>query len=413
MGTTTRKQVAFAGALSLVLTIALSQCFGQASEQGQLVPTVPQLVDRVDEFFATWRSAEMSVQSDRMFVVSDTAEWKPNGYAIETLMWTESQSRNWTQEIFRPVSNPDALLATYSEVLVSGDNVFVVNGSCRDPTMAEFEGRDLELFNEGVGTIELLFYSGEEGVKERHTVDPRLPLLTGHIYSDADDEATILEPFRLGGSGKVMSSRMLDRPCWTISTVGSTGNGTLSITVCPELGYAPLEMRRTLNRRDRHWNGTLLSEIVDKAGRAMISIEQLVVFESIDPDWKEFVIRSLTHSQYEGGGHDGRGSVSRYANVVRPASSKSVNLQSVIADGAPVIMMYQEQLKAEWRDGKVVRVYDGEVIKELATVHMVPAGPNWVRWSILALLTIAGGVWLWKWRSRNALLKMKPNIRRR
>jgi hypothetical protein len=82
----------------------------------------------------------------------------------------------------------------------------------------------------------------------------------------------------------------------------------------------------------------------------------------------------------------GFGSLEHFSNVVRPAPEEAFRLEIPIENGTPVTLQNSRQLQAEWRDGKVVRVYDGEAVKELATVAMKP--PERTLWPEILVMTL-------------------------
>jgi hypothetical protein len=185
------------------------------------------------------------------------------------------------------------------------------------------------------------------------------------------------------------------------------------MTVCPELGWAPLEIDEALGPEDRVWSGAIVGELSSDEGKPYQAIRSSHRLETIDPAWKEFSIRSETVSVDSEGAESGFSELQRFHSILRPAPDSAFLMKTQIPNGTPVVLMDSQQIKAEWRDGKVVRVYDGEAVKELATVRMAPAGPNWVRWSVLAALTVGGGLFAWKRWGRKAAAKAKPGLPRR
>jgi hypothetical protein len=203
---------------------------------------------------------------------------------------------------------------------------------------------------------------------------------------------------------------MLNRECWQVTTQATGGAGISSVTFCPVLGCAPVETRRLLGPDDRHWRGKLIREIVDDDGRHMQSAKAVSRLEAVNDDWSEFVIATDVETEYENGVHGGSGSRTRYRDVIRPAVRK-VQVQARIKDGTRVILMENQQLKAEWRDGKIVRVYDGEAVKELATVKMAPARMGLGRMLGLTALVAVATAGLW-WILRNRKKPAQSNERR-
>ena len=92
----------------------------------------------------------------------------------------------------------------------------------------------------------------------------------------------------------------------------------------------------------------------------------------------------------------GFGKLEHFSNIARPAPADAFKFQIAIDDGTPVILQNNRQLKAEWRDNRVVRVYDGQAVKELATVAMKP--PERSLWPMIFVAVLGCGAIVIAWR---------------
>jgi len=380
-------------------------------------PPLNDLLENTERFFAGWTSVSLSFDSERFFMPrgKPDSKWLPLAVGAHQHAWDDTLWRSESRTIATAYKRLGRNYhAQFRESVSVPEGVMNASYEVRNIPVDHFNAAGLEIFDTNLIDIEAYAHTGEEGLEARQSHKPSEYFLTGANAVTENGRVGILERFRNSRSVSVSRTRELNRDCWRISKPSDDGLGSLSMTVCPELDWGPVIIEEQLGPSDLMWRGTTrVGEETTDEGRPMRTLRQTQRLESIAGAWEEFTIRTETVDDDVDGAKSGFASVRKFHSIQRPAPESAFLMKTRIPEGTPVGLVGSSQLKAELRDGKVVRVYDGEAIKELATVHMVPAGPNWVRWSILALLTIAGGVWLWKWRSRNALLKMKPNIRRR
>ena len=175
------------------------------------------------------------------------------------------------------------------------------------------------------------------------------------------------------------------------------GNSQISETapcVNCEASCAPRDFRRTRappqtrNHCRKTWCFGLIHSCVKQVVYGVKTYDHVTRVEAVTPDWSEFTIRTIDWAVHEGGFNDGL--------VVRPAPENAFQLQAEIPNGTSVALRDSPQLKAEWHDGKIVRVYDGEAVKELATIEMKPARSGWGK--ILLLGIVLAGLTGFGWR---------------
>ncbi len=393
------------GVMTSLLCLSISTpIHAQSAGNVEAAPTVQEVVDRCQGFFATWKSARLTSEEELLSLEDGNNEWKMYGRSIGEVAWDDANWRGIKQEVFSPIGLPDTFRADYTEIVTVGDAVLTITGKGHTPTREEVASGDFSPFDELGDDFLVLLYEGSSASERRGEFDPRIPLLTGYHKEDATPQATLLNEFRGARQCRIAAVTMLDRQCWQVTTVGASETGTFAMTICPDLGYAPIEIRAVRGSNDRHWNGKRVGDI-ELDGKRLQSTERVTTLEAVNPDWTEFTIRSVARSTYRGEGQIGRGVVTRYGNIQRPATKTALQVESAIKNGSPVVLMDNQQIKAEWHDGKVVRMYDGEAVKELASVEMKPA-----RFGTGRILAVAGllagavvGLWRWKLRKQNPI----------
>ncbi len=79
----------------------------------------------------------------------------------------------------------------------------------------------------------------------------------------------------------------------------------------------------------------------------------------------------------------------------KPPASAFV-LPVSVPDGTEVLLEDTPQIKAEWRDGKVVEVYRGDVVRNIASAEMASKWPLWIY--LLAAMAVIGVGIFFVWR---------------
>lgn len=381
----------------MFLLLSAGTSYGQARSDSPPTPAVSEILDKCGKFFSTWQSTQLNSDAELMFFDDKNNEWKMTGYSKSISAWDDTRWYRHYQEINRPVDFQHLLNASFGETVTVGENVLSVSFDGRVPTPEEYDSRDFSLFGEQGTDFSVTFYDGAAGSKRRSEGNPGIQILSG-IQKNKNQTGSILDEFRGRQECTIEAATMLDRPCWQISSVGTSGK--CLITICPELGYAPLEIRTVRGVDDLHWSGKRIRDM-GKTENRMQSAESVQAFEAIKSDWTEFTIRNQSRGSYQDGSSGGIASVARYFDVERPATDAAFQLQTQIKNGTPVVLIDNQQIKAEWHDGKVVRMYDGSAVKELASVEMKPARFGVGRMlSIAAPVAIVVGVGYWSWKRR-------------
>jgi hypothetical protein len=360
-----------------VLSIVAFSISAQAqSSQSKPIPTVRTLLDQTGQFLRLWDSASVSWEGEGEVFDAVTEEWKIYRQARGSLAWDETRWHTAEQSIsyFLLGSKLDSLQANAFEQHAAKDaSVLHVGVKAKSPNEEHFQKRDFSAAFDDGGRKTVTFFDAESGITQFRQRNPRIPLLTGY---DAES-VSILDRYKGSPGTIVTKTRLLNRDCWRVSI--TKNEGTYSLSICPELSFAILEIKTELK---------------------LENVARLVKIDEVKPNWSEFVIVTQNTATREGV-KSGRRSRILYKQIARPARNEAFQMVTTIPNGQPVILMDSQQIKAEWRQGKIVRIYDGHVVKELASVQMKP-GPRigiygWLAVVVLVLICVFSGL---HWRAQ-------------
>lgn len=146
------------------------------------------------------------------------------------------------------------------------------------------------------------------------------------------------------------------------------------VQVCPENGGAIMSVQRTLESTMVDSSGRSLSE------RGIRSATNKWEIAEFAPDWSRFVLRSSSRVDYANGASRVEESTQHFKNIVFSVDKSALKLSFPIANGSSVIISNAQHIKAVWRDGKIVRVYNNEAVETLADVSFAAPKPGLLRW---------------------------------
>ena len=368
-------------------------------------PSVQQALAACRDFWKSWDSVQFTFRKDSLSYDPAAGAWQVYGHAQGQTAWNPTAWRTLTKDLYRTSGAKVAFAADYVEVAPLENGVLTVRGKGRTPTEEEVNRADFSAF-ESVGSQFRVTMREQSGSSTAAAMpSPQVALLTGSNWTG--DGSNVLDIWSAAQAKNVDPIERLGRKCWQITFRPSGQSGDLSMIVCPELQWAPVELRTVLGVNDLHWSGKRVGDIEVDGGR-MQRWESVMSLESVTADWSEFSIRTESTSTSAGGTRGGFGNLTHYQAVQRPADPDSFRVTSPIENGTPVLLMDSQQLKAEWQDGKIVRVYDGAVVEELAEVQMAPpqsSVPRIVAGIVAALGVIAAG-----WFLRKAGKRGRQNI---
>lgn len=416
-----RNRFAMYGVLRSALVVGLfaTALMPRVFAQSEVVPTVADLLARAESFFSKWDSVQWTQSQRKLYLDPKTAEWVEHGIATSLEAWDASRWHIYEKSMERSWQYETFFFASGREGIGASDTALMAIWEFRPPTAGEMESLDQSWMDERSAAVvkdsSVSWYDGGAGVAEYSRSHPgRNRLLNGkYTLGNASPELNVLDLFRPVEACTVESVTMLERPCWRVSHARGTSGGTVSITICPSLDSAPVQFTQSLSANDDYGNGVRVRDGLDNSGSRFETAELRFTLESVNDDWTEFSIRDWILNQLENDTRIGFGSVTEFVDVERPATEEALRMQYAIPDGTKVFMQDTPQLKAEWRDGKVVRAYDGQVIKELAKVEMAAPKPSTWRWVLAGgclCATVVGGWWLWK--SRRSQSKVVPTRNR-
>ena len=359
-------------------------------------PTVPELMTGVEKFHEQWQSVQLEIDGTQLQIHPTKGGWAEHGFTKQSRAWDEANWHLIESSAFEFLKDPGDFHAEVTEGLGAQNTVLQVNLNFRPPTEKEMLEGDMTWIDPNnkstIVNMATSWFDGESGIKRftDHRAN-RIELLTGRISKTEQ----LLELFDTQQCGKE-DIMFLNRPCWKISQQNIDATGSASVTICPELDFAPVEFTWTRGINDRFADGKQISECDDGDGHQMLSSNVHVTLEAVKSDWSEFTIRTLRWSDHADSVRMGFGKLEHFSNIARPAPADAFKFQIAIDDGTPVILQNNRQLKAEWRDNRVVRVYDGQAVKELATVAMKP--PERSLWPMIFVAVLGCGAIVIAWR---------------
>lgn len=359
-------------------------------------PSVPQALAACRDFWKTWDSVQLTFRKDSLSYDSAASAWQVYGHAQGQAAWNPTAWRTLTKDLYKTQGAKVPFSADYVEVAPLENGVLTVRGKGRTPTEEEVNRADFSAFESVSSQFRVSMREQSGSSTAAAPSSPRVALLTGSNWSG--NGSNLLDIWSAAQAKNVAPIEHLGRKCWQITFRPSGQSGDLRMIVCPELQWAPVELRTVLGADDLHWSGKRVGDI-EVDGARMQTWESVMSLESVTADWSEFSIRTESISTSAGGGRGGFGNLTHYQAVQRPADPESFLVTTPIENGTPVLLMDSQQLKAEWRDGKIMRVYDGEVVQELAEVQMAPPQsrvPRIVLLIFAALGVIAAGWFLRK-----------------
>jgi len=393
-------QIAF-----LIVTIVANP----VSAQTDTAPKVDALLAGTRKFFDQWNSVQWSRSVTQVYMDPTTGEWIEHGVESLQEAWNPERWHARRKTMYSWWRDANERRASGYEQIGVDNTVLSASWEFRDPTAEEIAAMDqswMETDNAAVlRRTSILWYDGEAGVNAFSRSHPGEHRLLNGKFSlgSSSEEFSILSDFEPSSGCRVEPMTILERPCWRILNPSRPNGGQVTITICPELGFAPVEYTLSLSANDQYAKGLRVGDGKDHDGNDKLTSETRITLESLKDDWTTFTIRELIWGKYNNGKYVGFGKVIEHSDVVRPATDEALRMQYVIPDGTKVTLMNSQQLQAEWRDGKVVRVYEGQAIKELATVQMAAPQPSRWRWYLVAacLSGTAGGCW-WLWKKRQS-----------
>ena len=293
--------------LSLVfLLLQAGRSHGQTPASSLETPTVPEILAKCREFFSTWKSVQLTSEADLMFFDDKNNAWKTTGYSQSKEAWDDIRWYSLYQEINRPVDFQHLLHAGFGEEVTVGDNVLGVSFEGRVPTQEEYDSRNFSLFDKPGTDFSVTFFDGDAGSKRRDAGKPSIQFPGGiHLLDELSSRIH---------DCKIEAVTMLDRPCWQISS--DRASEMRSITVCPDLNYAPVEVRSILGVDFIDSKGKRLGDL-GKEGNRKQSSESIKTVVAINQDVSEFTIHSTGLVTYQDGSRVGRGRVQRYRDIQR------------------------------------------------------------------------------------------------
>jgi hypothetical protein len=381
----------------VVVAVHCGLCLNMEILVSSDVPKVKELLAKCKEHFAMWESVQMDCDEDVIRQDEKNASlWTLARVGSDRLAWDQDRWRFFSKFISKSRGSTEDFNVHVSESVFAAKRYIGVRWKQRKSTSLEYEGRDFSWLEFNSSNVSIETYDETTLAERPRQYDPsRIEVLTGR-RTIVFDPKTIVDYFPAEANCVVSSCVLLGQDCWQVKTTRNLGDGTYTIVICPGLGYAPLEFTSSRTARDLNYDQKKIGDLVDQSGRRAKSYDHVTRIEAVTPDWSEFTIRTIDWAVHEGGFNDGLGVVRRYYNVVRPAPENAFQLQAEIPNGTSVALRDSPQLKAEWHDGKIVRVYDGEAVKELATIEMKPARSGWGKVFLLGI--VLAGLTGFGWR---------------
>lgn len=167
----------------------------------------------------------------------------------------------------------------------------------------------------------------------------------------------------------------------SLTTKLSEGQGACTIDVDVNAAHRPIRFEWSLGPGDMFRGKTLPANDV-KARKSVWSAT-----------WKDGELVGLsveTKVDYVSGQTSGRLTEMAVEDFRAGPNAARFELISDIPNGTPVALVGSPQIRSEWRDGEVVRVYASGEIESLRSVQMAKPGRSWLVWS--AVIVVGLGV---------------------
>lgn len=115
----------------------------------------------------------------------------------------------------------------------------------------------------------------------------------------------------------------------------------------------------------------------NKSGKTLgeLGIQRIhKTWELVDPNenWSQFDVLADVAINFQNGTSHIENSRSKYREIRFAVTSNDLQLSKALENGAAVDLVGSPQIKAEWQDGKVVRVYNREAVETLADLRFIP-----------------------------------------
>jgi hypothetical protein len=157
----------------------------------------------------------------------------------------------------------------------------------------------------------------------------------------------------------------------------SNGQGKCSLDLDSHNDYRPIRIEQSLGPGDLYSGKVLPTD--DVQSRKVIYTAEWNHDEMIRLFWET----QVTYSSGEVLGRRGEFTVEDFH--FGPGTAR-LELVSIIPSGTQVTMMGAPQIRAEWRDGEIVRVYASGEIASLKSLKMASSGSAWLVWSTMIVV---------------------------
>lgn len=209
-----------------------------------------------------------------------------------------------------------------------------------------------------------------------------------------DSKRNTLDVLLSGGADRQSNVRFLDRSCTQLDAMDSQG----SYSAIVDSSTGEIYSLSWIKSSNQIYRGKRVNEIINGELGAATKLAYRCDIESKNSKGDEYVLKKIFTTSYQ------KGDIVKLTTInlkvrARPKTSP-VAITSAVPNGTPVRLMDRQQIRAEFRDGKIVRTYDGQAVENLAETKFQPSRSLWrssLLWATLAIFVVSlFGYWTWR-----------------
>lgn len=382
----------------VIVTFLVTPTTGTAQDQAPVKGGLAE-IESIRQAIARNATGHLHLVRTGSYLSQDHKQWTENEWGTEDLVWATGSRQSIRRSITVAAIDREIRRGHLMHELVNEKEIYTLQYTVRKPTQPEIAERDFEWITESneddVVLNQMLYFDGENARKfAKQLGGSQFEIIDGEWQRATGFSGKLLD--YIVGSKALSINRVafLAKPCLELQS-GDTDRGRIKLIVCPELNYSPVYFSRTCDKADFLSEGVRVGQAHDGAGHAANHYERVVQMADISHDQSMLTIEETAITKYAGGGQIGQRNVSHATWISRNITSDELELSKSLPNGTPVEIYGKSQLKAEFRDGQVVRVYDGEIVKVMADVQMREPPKRWALFAISLPAALSALFYYW------------------
>lgn len=378
------------GCHACVIALAILSACPSTSAQDASGGSLNDIIDGIKAYDDSWSRFSVEYEGRTENRTSETGEWRPHAVFFGGLERYDRELNKWRYSANNAAPLPNVMVAAYDcfRTIDETQVIFVKRRFSSPPpdilTKPSVSETDFGEVVEDTATLR-----GPNSSSQFHsilvTVFPFLALGDQQIVTDLQEYRTAIRPVRVIRGGAA---------CFRLKWRNKSGERTLE--VADKLGFTPVFF-------DERVDNAQGSSALGKPIARMRTTWQLL--PNPDPAHRIATWSREQHFTHTDGSVYQERTRLQLENTLRPID-KIGPLKSPPKNGQRVVLYEHQQISAEWRDGAIVRTYDGKAVERLAQVEFEPPSRRGrTAMFVLAVGCITGSAMFFWLRNRNATSK--------